>query len=132
AVDFACGTREKYQDLPLGTRAIQLPDPGVNNEFLDTFGRPQRLIACECERMAEPNLSQSLRMMNGNLVNNKAAQGDSRIAKLIAAKKSDEAILNELYLVTLARPPRLQERNLVLGLLAFTPVKDRKAVFEDV
>lgn len=132
AIDFACGTREKFQDLPMGTRAIQLPDPVVNNDFLDTFGRPQRLIACECERVAEPNLSQSLRMMNGYVVNNKVAQGDGRIAKLIAAKASDEAILNELYQVSLGRLPRPKERATVLGVLAFTPVNDRKAVFEDV
>ena len=59
AIDFACGTREKYQDLPVGTRAIQLPDPAVSSDFLDVFGRPQRLIACECERQTEANLSQT-------------------------------------------------------------------------
>src|SRR5260221_9076010 len=44
AIDFACGTHEKFNELPLGTRAIQLPDP-VASDFLDTFGRPQRVIA---------------------------------------------------------------------------------------
>ena len=29
AIDFATGTREKYAGLPLGTRAIQLPDSEV-------------------------------------------------------------------------------------------------------
>jgi hypothetical protein len=130
AIDYACGTREKFPELPLGTRAIQLPDPNVGSEFLDTFGRPLRLIACECERQPDTNLSQTLRMMNGELVNRKVTQGDGRLAKLLAAKKSDLTILNELYMVTLGRPPLRQERDLVLGLLAFTP--DRKQVFEDV
>ena len=131
SIDYACGTREKFSDLPIGTHAIQLPDP-VANDFLDTFGRPQRLIACECERYSEPNLSQTLRLMNSPMVNNKVGDGNGRIAKLIAAKKSNDAILNELYTVTVGRPARRDERNTVLGVLAFTSMNDRKAVFEDV
>ncbi len=132
AVDYACGTHEKYPDLPKGTRAIQLPDPSVSSDFLDVFGRPQRLISCECERQAEPNLSQALRMMNGELVNRKASQSDGRIAKLIADGKSDPAILNEIYNAALVRLPSLNEKRTVLGLLAFTKPAERKAVFEDV
>ncbi len=130
AINFACGTQEKFPELPKGTRAIQLPDPAVNSDFLDTFGRPQRLIACECERTAEPNLSQTLRLMNGEQINRKVDEGEGRIPKLLAAQKSDDAILNELYMVTLGRPPRPRERYQVLGVLAFSP--DRKPVFEDV
>ena len=44
AIDFATGTIEKYPGLPLGTRAIQLPDSGVKSFLLDTFGRPARQI----------------------------------------------------------------------------------------
>ena len=132
AIDFAGGTREKYPELPSGTRAIQLPDPSVNSDFLDVFGRPQRATACECERAAEPNLSQTLRLMNGELVNRKVGQGDGRIAGLIAAKKSDDTILKELYLVTLGRPPRRAERLSALGALSFASDNDRKAIFEDI
>ena len=102
----------------------------MNSEFLDIFGRPQRLTDCECERQNEPNLSQTLRLMNGELVNRKVTDGNGRIGKLIAAKKSDDAILRELYLVTLGRAPRWNERNIVLGVLLFA--KDRKPIFEDV
>ena len=41
---------EKYPGLPLGTRAIQLPDTRVQSYLLDVFGRPPRQITCECER----------------------------------------------------------------------------------
>jgi hypothetical protein len=132
AIDSACGTREKYNQLPAGTRAIQLPDPSVNSDFLDVFGRPQRLIACECERENEPNLSQTLRLMNGDTVNRKVGEDDGRLAKMIKDKESDVTILNRIYESTLARPPRLAERQSVMGVLAFTPDRDRKAVFEDV
>jgi hypothetical protein len=130
AIDYACGTREKFGGLPQGTRAIQLPDPNVGSEFLDTFGRPPRLVACECERMPEANLSQTLRLMNGELVNRKVGEKGGRLDKLLAAKRSDDIILNELYLTTLDRQPTRRERLQVLGVLAFS--KDRKPVFEDV
>ena len=52
AIDVACGTHEPFGGVPLGTRAIELPDPNFNSYFLDTLGRPQRAIACECERTA--------------------------------------------------------------------------------
>ncbi|MCW3098890.1 MAG: hypothetical protein JWL77_4508 [Chthonomonadaceae bacterium] len=132
ALDFACGTQEKFNQLPLGTRAIQLPDPQVNSDFLDTFGRPQRLIACECERTAEPNLSQTLKLMNGDKLNNKVTDGNGRLAKMINAKASDDAILNTLYNAALGRPPRPEERRLVMTTLVFASPKDRKSIFEDV
>lgn len=130
AIDSACGTQEKFPDLPLGTRAIQLPDPQVGSEFLDTFGRPLRLIACECERTCEPNLSQTLRMMNGELVNRKVSQYEGRISKMVQEKKSDDTIITDLYLRALGRSPTNHERNIIKGALAFS--KDRKPVFEDV
>ncbi len=132
ALDFACGTREKFNQLPVGTRAIQLPDPQVNSDFLDTFGRPQRVIACECERTSEANLSQTLKLMNGDKLNNKVTDGNGRLAKLINAKASNDAILKELYTATLGRPPRPDERRLVITALVFTSPNDRKSVFEDV
>lgn len=131
AIDYACGTREKFNDLPLGTRAIQLPDP-VASDFLDTFGRPQRLIACECERYSEPNLSQTLRLMNSPMLNNKVSDGAGRIARAVQARRTDAAILDELYLVTLGRKPTYRERNAVLGVVMFSPASERKAIYEDV
>lgn len=130
AIDFACGTREKFNQMPQGTRAIQLPDPNVNSDFLDTFGRPLRIISCECERTSEPNLSQTLRLMNGELVNRKVAQADSRIAKLMTTHRSLDTVLNDIYNCTLGRPPRSEERLQVMAALAFAP--DPKPIFEDV
>src|SRR5581483_5470276 len=71
ALDFATGTREKYQGLPLGTRAIQLPDTRVRSYLMDVFGRPPRQITCECERTAQPNIAQALHLLNGDFLNKK-------------------------------------------------------------
>jgi hypothetical protein len=62
----------------------------------------------------------------------KIGSGSGRIAKLIGEHKSNDSIVNELYLASLGRPPKLKERQMVLGVLAFTPVNERKSVLEDV
>lgn len=106
AIDTATGTDEKFPSLPRGTRAIQLPDAGVESFFLDTFGRPPRSIACECERSAEPNIAQALSLMNGDLLNGKIGQKDGRVTRLLSGSEPVAGMIRELYLVTLARPPR--------------------------
>jgi hypothetical protein len=117
AVNIATGTQEKFNDLPLGTRAIQLPDPNVSSYFLDTFGRAPRIIACECERAPEPNMSQALHLMMGEMLNRKVQDGNALPAKLLAEKKSDPEILQAFYYTALGRPPRPDEAYKAEGLL---------------
>ena len=38
----------------------ELADSEADSYFLDVFGRPERLITCECERSNEPSMSQVL------------------------------------------------------------------------
>jgi hypothetical protein len=109
AVDAATGTREKYRGLPLGTRAIQLPDPLVASYLLDVFGRPPRAITCECERTTQPNIAQAMHLLNGDFLNRKIADPAGRVERLAKAKAEPEAVIRELYLVTLSRPPRPEE-----------------------
>jgi hypothetical protein len=109
AIDFATGTREKYAGLPLGTRAIQLPDPRVKSFLLDVFGRPSRQIVCECERTTQPNIAQALHLLNGDFLNKKIAAPAGRVETLFKDKKALPEVVEELYLVTLSRPPRPEE-----------------------
>jgi hypothetical protein len=109
ALDFATGTREKYQGLPPGTRAIQLPDPEVKSFLLDVFGRPGRQITCECERTSQPNIAQALHLLNGTFLNQKINAPTGRIESLFKGKTPVPAILEEIYLVTLSRPPSSEE-----------------------
>jgi len=117
AIDAATGTREKYPGLPLGTRAAQLPDPGVRSYLLDTFGRPARQVACECERTTRPNIAQAMHLMNGDLLNRKIADPAGRVQKLTAGKGPSAAAVEELYLATLSRPPTPAEAAKAAGWL---------------
>jgi hypothetical protein len=110
AIDFATGTVEKYPGLPLGTRAIQLPDTRVRSFLLDVFGRPARQVTCECERTATPNIAQALHLLNGDFLNRKIEQPTGRVARLLTARKKLPEAVEELYLATLSRRPTAQER----------------------
>jgi hypothetical protein len=109
ALDFATGTREKYQGLPLGTRAIQLPDTKVRSFLLDVFGRPARQITCECERTMQPNIAQALHLLNGDFLNKKIESPTGRIEALMKDNKPLPEVIEELYLATLSRPPKAEE-----------------------
>jgi hypothetical protein len=124
------GVPEKFAGLPLGTRAVQLPDGEVNHPFLKAFGQPARELACECERESEGNLGQALQLINGPTVNEKVRHPNNRLGKLLAANASDEAILDELYLAAYCRLPTAEERSKVQEHLRKNP--DRRKAWEDV
>jgi hypothetical protein len=109
AIDFATGTREKYVGLPLGTRAIQLPDSRVRSYLLDVFGRPARTIVCECERTMQPNIAQALHLLNGDFLNKKINDTSGRVEQIMKAKADRKKAIEEMYLVTLSRLPKAEE-----------------------
>lgn len=121
AVDFATGTREKYNGLPLGTRAIQLPDSEVKSYLMDTFGRPARQVLCECERTTTPNIAQALHLLNGDTLNKKILDKTGRVEKLIANKVSLSQAIEELYLVTWSRLPSVDEKQKAEGWVKSAP-----------
>lgn len=130
AIDSACGTREKFAQLPMGYRAIALPDANVASRFLDIFGRPKREISCECERSDTPNMSQALQLLTGSMVHRKVQDPNGRIARLLKEKAASEKIVDELYMHTLSRLPTQEERGVALVLVKQAPTP--KEGFEDL
>lgn len=115
-----------------GTRALQLPDANVDSYFLKTFGRPERLITCECERSDEPSMTQVLHLANGGTLNGKLQAQGNRIDQLVMAGAADTAIVDELYLAALSRQPTESERKRIVELLATTPAAERRVALEDL
>ncbi len=130
AVDTFCGTTEKFGGFPEGTRAIELPDEAVGSYFLDVFGRSKRESPCECERSYAPNLAQTLHLLNSPELQNKLTSAKGRAAGLIAAKKSPEEMVSELYLAAFGRLPQQAELNEAVASLRGD--KDPKAGLADM
>lgn len=130
AIDYATSSQTKFPILPLGTRAIDLPDSNYQNYFLITFGKPKRVSICECERISDENLSQALHTLNGEILATKITDANGRVAKLLAAQKPHDEIVTELYLATISCRPTPQELELSRKFLAENP--NPKEVYEDL
>jgi Protein of unknown function (DUF1553)/Protein of unknown function (DUF1549) len=130
AISMVTGTTTKFDGLPSGARACQIPDGKMDNPFLKTFGRPARELACECERESESNLSQALQLIGGATVNGKLRDDNGRMAQLAKSGKTPEEVTRELYLVALGREPVASERDAAVKHL--TSAKDRRQAIEDL
>ncbi len=121
---------ENFPGVPVGTRATELADPPADHYFLKIFGQPQREMACECERSNESNLSQALQMINGPVVHDKLRSDAGRIAKMIADSKTDDEIIETLYLAALSRKPVSAELEAAKAHVANS--ENRRLALEDV
>src|SRR5690606_36028809 len=101
----ATGAPTNLPGLPAGFRATQAPDPGVNVEFLDLFGRAPRESPCECERSTEVSLAQTLNLVNGDTIASAIAHPDGRIARLLKTNPTSEDLARKIYLAVLCREP---------------------------
>ncbi len=118
AIDQVTGAVTQFDGMPVGTRAIQLPDSGFNNYFLKVFGRPEAASACECERSTDANLAQSLHLINSADIQNKIASDSGNAARLASEKERERvAKIRDLYLASLARDPSVDETKSLLEYL---------------
>jgi len=113
---------DKFGGLPLGARAVQIADGQTSNYFLTSFGRSQRLTACEGEATTSPTLSQALHMINGETVSRKI--GESKwLQSLLDAGKPPAEIIDNIYVACLSRKPTAEEVQKLEGLMAAEPNK---------
>ncbi len=147
AISQATGRPEEFTGYPLGVRAIQLPDPGLESYFLAQFGRSPRVTACACERRSEVTIGQLLQLQNGSGVIEKIKHGEGRLAQLLASAapakdiaapadasaapagrpgfdspnddtRGSRSIIEQLFLATLSRQPTTAETTAVTSALA--------------
>lgn len=130
AVDAATGVVTQFKGVPLGTRAIELPDAIYDDPLLATFGKPKREGVCECERSSEPNLAQALHTLNSSRIFAKIGDPKGRLAKLLAGKAPHESIVEELYLATLSRRPTRAEQEACRRFVAAAP--NARNFYEDL
>jgi hypothetical protein len=134
SIDRVTESVTKFGGIPVGTRAVQLPDNNFQSYFLTVFGRPESMSACECERSNDANLAQSLHLLNSAELQNKISAGGGRADQLAKAKdKPHQDKLRQLYLQAFSREPDKQELDIALAHLNKSKTDDemRKA-YEDI
>jgi hypothetical protein len=100
----------------------------VKSEFLNLFGKPQRMEACECERDDGANMLQALHFINGKSILVRVASPSGRVAQLINQKVPDGELVNQLYLWCLSRPATKEEIDLSMAFIAsYEPAKRNEA-----
>jgi hypothetical protein len=116
--------------FPPGWRSMQLPDVSADSYFLKTFGRPERNITCECERTADPSMTQVLDISNGDTINKKLDAKDCRITQWIADKSTPEQMIDHAYLVAFSRLPTVGERTQLAKVIRASA--DQRSAMEDM
>lgn len=132
AITYATHSPDKFPNLPADLRPIQLPDPEVPSEFLDLFGRPRRLVPCECSRLNDSNMNQVLSLMNGEYLQEKIASSSGRVASLFQLVPLEQAVAN-LYYATVSRPPSDEEFSRTMEILGQRRnAETKRQVLEDL
>src|SRR5947208_8445308 len=135
AVSQVTNTPAQFGGLPTDkhspNKAIMLPDEAFQSYFLDVFGRPQRISACECERVNEANLAQALHLLNSQEVQNMLSRAGGRAELLAKDARPDAEKVDELFLWAFARRPSDAQRDFALAHLARHP-KDKKLAYENI
>jgi len=103
--------------FPPGTRAIDLPDENVAAHFLDVFGRPSRMSACECERVDAPALTQALELVNSAEIQRKLTADKGYAKRLASSGQSNAERAVEVFLRVLGRTPRPEELKTAVDFL---------------
>jgi hypothetical protein len=131
AIVAVTGSPTSFGGLPAGTRAIALPDESSATYFLTVFGKPQRESACECERVGQANLAQSLHLLNSNEIQGKISGGTRVNAWMADQAKTDSDKLTELWLACFARTPTADEMELATKHIEAKKDKKKEA-YEDI
>jgi len=97
---------------------------------LMTFGKPMRLLTCECERSSETSMGQAFHLISGPTINDLLTTPENRLTRLMASQKPSEGIVDELYWSALSRPPSAKELGKAVAVI--NEARDRRAALEDL
>ncbi len=131
------GLSAGFEGYSAGTRAGEIA--GVErvrrklsdgDVFLKQFGKPERLLACECERSEAPTLGQALSLVGGQSLNQRLLDSENRIGRLLAASDDVRTTIETLFWTALTRPPTDLEIAAVSQLISETG--DVRGALEDL
>ena len=109
------GVAPEFSGYPAGMRASQLPGViatrrrkqqqlSADDQMLKVFGKPERLLTCECERSNETSMSQAFQLIGGPAIHELLTRSDNRLQQLIESGRPRSEWVTELYWAALGRP----------------------------
>ncbi len=133
-------TPVRFSGLPPGPLAVQISGvrtgghrysrPEAGDRFLALFGKPGRLLTCECERSAETTLAQTMELVGGEVLAGLLKQPGNLIDNTLNSPDSDSNFLDHLWWTALARAPSSAEQTEMLEYLQQAP--SRRQALEDI
>jgi hypothetical protein len=118
AISSATGVPERFPGYPPGTRAIEIAEGEVANQFLRAFTKPVRNDACDCARESEPSLNEVIHLVNNADLLAKIKSPDNRLARAVKAGKSSNELVELAFLAAFSRRPTAEESALALDHIA--------------
>jgi hypothetical protein len=94
------------------------------------FGKPERLLACECERSNETTLGQALILVGGEGLHQRLSSEKNRLMAWAKSDMPPQSIVDELYWTALGRGPTSEELDVGVRLMAEEP--DRFVALQDL
>ena len=138
AVSSVLGRPVKFNGYPKGYRSGQIAAveqsrrgekrADMGEKFLKVFGKPDRLLTCECERSDDTGVLQSFQLLTGELLHSLLDAPDNRIGKSL--DKSNAEIVETFYLAALSRPPTATEQEKLAEFI--TRSGNRREAIEDI
>ena len=124
----ATGAKEQFGTFPERTKAVQSAIP-AGNGFLEAFGQSHRDFLADIDPKLEPNLVQTLMMINSPYVDGKVRSGIT-IPAVLDHSETDEELIKLLYLRTFNREPTPLELSRTVPLIK--QAKDRREGAQDL
>ncbi|MEZ6046768.1 MAG: DUF1549 and DUF1553 domain-containing protein [Planctomycetaceae bacterium] len=110
------GEKESFSAMPAGVTSKELWTTRINSLFLDAFGRPDPNQDPPCERNTDTTVVQALHLMNSEELFKKVTSDKGYAAELAESEKTNEQIIEELYLSIYSRFPEAEELQVGLSV----------------
>jgi len=140
AISQVLDVSAKFGGYPDDTRAVQLAGvrngghrysrPEVGDRFLALFGKPSRLLTCECERTGETTLAQTMEMVSGELITELLNDRENRVAASVQSNETAAQFIDNFWWTAFSRSPTTAESTAMLEHVANR--RDAKAALQDI
>jgi hypothetical protein len=119
---------EKFEAMPVGSRAMEVWTARSQSVFLDSFGRPDPNQDPPCERTTDTTVVQALHLMNSPALHGKVTADEGRCASLAKTNKRLAELVDEIYLLAYCRLPGETEKTAAVKRFSKAGVSRRQAI----